>query len=141
MKSEYPHIALPISLVNIATRYSGSTPLYWGHSSNSGYPGRNSGSHASPVTKSTSLLVETHNNKVHEEGWTEVSSNTRSARSRAAATPSTHAVPGAARELCRLQDMTCEPPNGHAFRGLCGGRLHGMCGEVEDPDDGLRPPE
>ena len=47
----------------------------------------------------------------------------------------------AARELCRLQDMTCETPKGHACRGLRGGRFHGMCVEVEDPHGGLRPPE
>ena len=45
-----------------------------------------------------------------------------------------HIMPCAAEELCKLH-MTCEPPDGHACRGSCGGRLHGICSEVEDPDD------
>ena len=32
--------------------------------------------------------------------------------------------------------MECKAPDGQACRGLRGGRIHGVCGEVEDPDDG-----
>ena len=131
VNSENPHIAVPKSLVAIAPdtavppRYIGTIPILV----RSGYPDRNSGSHTSPETKSTYLylFVETHNN-VHEGRWTEVSSKTRSSRSRAAEAPCRN---NHARELRRLQDMKCEPPNGHACRGLCGGHLHGMCCEVE----------
>lgn len=41
-------------------------------------------------------------------------------------------------ELCKLPDVELVAPNGqecgHECRGGCGGRLHGLCGEVEDPD-------
>ena len=40
----------------------------------------------------------------------------------------------AARELCLIQDRTPQAPDGHLCRGVCGRRLHGLCGEVEDPD-------
>ena len=41
---------------------------------------------------------------------------------------------GAAGEQCTIPGLTPELPNGHACRGGCGGRLHGLCGEMEDPD-------
>ena len=40
----------------------------------------------------------------------------------------------AAREQCLTQDRTPQAPDGHLRRGVCGGRLHGPCGEVDDPD-------
>ena len=47
-------------------------------------------------------------------------------------------MPCAARELCNLADVELIAPNGrecgHECHGGCGGRLHGMCGEVEDTD-------
>ena len=43
-------------------------------------------------------------------------------------------MPCAAGELCTIPGLTPEAPIGHACRGGCGGRLHGLCGEVEDPD-------
>ena len=43
-------------------------------------------------------------------------------------------MPCAAREQCLIQDRTPKTPDGHLCRGVCGGRLHGLCEEVEDPD-------
>ena len=43
-------------------------------------------------------------------------------------------MPCAAREQCLIQDRTPRAPDGHLCRGVCGGRLHGSCGEVDDPD-------
>ena len=46
-------------------------------------------------------------------------------------------------ELCKLADVELIAPNGrdcgHECRGGCGGKLNGICGEVEDPD-GDSPP-
>ena len=54
-------------------------------------------------------------------------------------TISSHIMPCAAGELCKLADVQLIAPNGrdygHECRGGCGGKLHGiLCGEVEDPD-------
>ena len=35
--------------------------------------------------------------------------------------------------VCLIRDLTRKAPDGHQCRGGCGGRLHGTCGEVEDP--------
>ena len=43
-------------------------------------------------------------------------------------------MPCAARELYEHPELTPEAPSDHASRGMCVGRLHGTCGEVEDPD-------
>ena len=43
-------------------------------------------------------------------------------------------MPYAARELCLIQDRTPQAPDGHLCRGVCGRRLHGLCGEAEDAD-------
>ena len=47
-------------------------------------------------------------------------------------------MPCAAGELCKLVDGELIAPNGracgHECRRGCGGKLHGICGEVEDPD-------
>ena len=43
-------------------------------------------------------------------------------------------MPCAARKLCLIQDRTPQAPDGHLCRDVCGRRLHGLCGEVEDPD-------
>ena len=43
-------------------------------------------------------------------------------------------MPCAAGELCIIPGLTPEPPHGRACRGGCGGRVHGLCGEVEEPD-------
>ena len=47
-------------------------------------------------------------------------------------------MPCSAGELCKLPDVELIAPNerdcGHECRGGCGGKLHGICGEVEDPD-------
>ena len=47
-------------------------------------------------------------------------------------------MPCAAGELCKLADVELIAPNGracgHECRGGCGGKLHGICSEVEDPD-------
>lgn len=43
-------------------------------------------------------------------------------------------MPCAAGELCTLPGFTPEPPNGSVCRGVCGGRHHGVCGDVEDSD-------
>ena len=47
-------------------------------------------------------------------------------------------MPCAAGELCKLADVELIAPDGracgHECRGGCGGKLHGICGEVEDPD-------
>ena len=48
--------------------------------------------------------------------------------------PEPYTMPCAAREQCLIQDRTPQAPDGHLCRGVCGGRLHGLCGEVEDPD-------
>ena len=37
--------------------------------------------------------------------------------------------------LCLIQDLTPKVPDGQKCRGGYGGRLHGTCGEVEDPDN------
>ena len=43
-------------------------------------------------------------------------------------------MPDAAREQCLIQDRTPQAPDDHLCRGVCGGRLYGLCGEIEDPD-------
>ena len=47
-------------------------------------------------------------------------------------------MPCAAGELCKLAAVELIAPNGrdcgHECRGECDGTLHGVCGEVEDPD-------
>ena len=48
--------------------------------------------------------------------------------------PEPYTMSCAAREQCLIQDRTPQAPDGHLCRGVCGGRLHGLCGEVEDPD-------
>ena len=40
-------------------------------------------------------------------------------------------MPCAAGELCHLKQRTPKAPDGHAYRGGCGGRLHGTCAEME----------
>lgn len=51
-------------------------------------------------------------------------------------------MPCAAGELCMIPNLTPEPPDGHRCRGGCGGRLHGVCGQVveenADSDNPLR---
>lgn len=37
--------------------------------------------------------------------------------------------------LCKLPDVALGPAEGHGCRGGCGGRLHGICGEGQDPGD------
>ena len=48
-------------------------------------------------------------------------------------------MPCAAGDLCQLPNEELIAPNGHGCghecRGGCGGRLHGLCGEVEDGSD------
>ena len=44
-------------------------------------------------------------------------------------------MPCAGGELCPLPNLTPKDNEAHRCRGGCGGRLHGTCGEVEDPDD------
>lgn len=41
-------------------------------------------------------------------------------------------MPCAAGELCHIPDRTPESQNAHECRGGCGGRLHGLCGEVQE---------
>ena len=41
-------------------------------------------------------------------------------------------MPCAAAELCLISNLTPKAPDGHQCRGGCGGRLHGICGEVEE---------
>ena len=48
--------------------------------------------------------------------------------------PEPYTMPCAAREQCLIQDRTPQAPDGLLYRGMCSGRLHGLCGEVEDPD-------
>ena len=48
--------------------------------------------------------------------------------------PEPYTMPCAAREQCLIRDRTPQAPDSHLCRGVCGGRLHGLCGEVEDPD-------
>ncbi|CAN0079347.1 unnamed protein product, partial [Laminaria digitata] len=43
-------------------------------------------------------------------------------------------MPCAAGELCMIPNLTPEPPDGHRCRGGCGGRLHGVCGQVVDDE-------
>ena len=43
-------------------------------------------------------------------------------------------MPCAAGELCTLPKPHARASSGIVCRGRCGGRLHGDCGEVEDPD-------
>ena len=47
--------------------------------------------------------------------------------------PHTHIMPCAEGELCKLPDVALGPTEGHGCRG---GRMHGICGEVEDPNGG-----
>ena len=52
---------------------------------------------------------------------------------------SLHIMPCAAGEVCKLPDVELIAPDGrdccgHECRGGCGDKLHGICGEVEDPD-------
>ena len=48
-------------------------------------------------------------------------------------------MPCAGGDLCQLPNEELIAPNGHECghecRGGCGGRLHGLCGEVEDSSD------
>ena len=48
-------------------------------------------------------------------------------------------MPCAAGDLCQLPNEELIAPNGHECghecRGGCGGRLHGLCGELEDGSD------
>ena len=44
-------------------------------------------------------------------------------------------MPCAAGELCLWQDTTPKEPGGHTYRGGCGGRLHGNCGDVDEEGD------
>lgn len=37
-------------------------------------------------------------------------------------------------DLCKLPDEALGSPEGHCCWGGCGGRLHCICGEVQDPD-------
>ena len=41
-------------------------------------------------------------------------------------------MPCAAGELCHLSTCTPKGPDGHQCQGGCGGRLHGISGEVEE---------
>ena len=50
--------------------------------------------------------------------------------------PHTHIMSCADGELCKLLDVALGPTEGHGCRGGCGGCMYGICGEVEDPDDG-----
>lgn len=45
-------------------------------------------------------------------------------------------MPCAAGELCHLPHLTPVAPHGHLCRGGCGGRLHGICGEVAVEGEG-----
>ena len=45
-------------------------------------------------------------------------------------------MPCAAGELCQLSNQTPAAPHGHPCRGGCGGRLHGICGEVAVEGEG-----
>ena len=47
-------------------------------------------------------------------------------------------MPCAVGALYTIPGFTPEPPSGHARRGGCGGELHGLCGEAEDPDGEVR---
>ena len=44
-------------------------------------------------------------------------------------------MPCAAGELCHLSTCTPKGPDGHQCQGGCGGRLHGICGEVEEKSE------
>ena len=50
--------------------------------------------------------------------------------------PEPYTMPCAAREQCTclIQARTPQAPDGHLCRCVCGGRLHGLCAEVEGPD-------
>lgn len=61
---------------------------------------------------------------------------TLSSISRRSVTPLSPTMPCAAGELCQIPDRTPESHNGHECRGGCGGRLHGLCGELEEPGGG-----
>ena len=43
-------------------------------------------------------------------------------------------MPCATGELCTIPSLTPEPPDRHVSSGGYAGRLHGFCGEVEEPD-------
>ena len=44
-------------------------------------------------------------------------------------------MPCAAGKLCQIPEKTPEPSDGHGCYRGCGGRLHGICGEVEREGD------
>ena len=44
----------------------------------------------------------------------------------------------AAGELCHLSTCTSKAAGGHQCRGGCGGRLHGICGEVEEGESEMK---
>ena len=44
-------------------------------------------------------------------------------------------MPCAAGELCLLRNFTPKAPDGHQCQGGCGGRLHGICSDVEEDGD------
>ena len=44
-------------------------------------------------------------------------------------------MPCAAGELCQIREKTPEPPDGRGCYGGCGGRLHGIYGEVDQEGD------
>ena len=52
---------------------------------------------------------------------------------RAAANTCLHTMPCAAGEFCQLSDSTTTPE--FSCCGPCGGRLHRICGEIQNPDD------
>ena len=105
LNSGVPDTAVPKSLGTNASRYSGIPPLYR--------------TLQTVVAKPPRLLQTRANTQTHT-------------------TTSSYIMPCAAGELCNLADVELIAPNerecGHECRGGCGGRLHGMCGEVEDTD-------
>lgn len=44
-------------------------------------------------------------------------------------------MPCAAGALCHVKERTPEAPDGHECKGGCGGRLHALCGEMEEEEE------
>ena len=134
VNSETPYMAVTKSLVTTSTRYSGITPR---HRIFPTVAVLGAAIAADRLSWAITAIENCRNPPLRARvRTTTVPSNTKSAQPRVAATTRSHIMPCSAGELFRLPHMARKAPEGHVCRRLCGGHLHGICGEVEDPDGG-----
>ena len=117
LNSGVPDIAVPKPLDTNVFRYSGIPPLYRTHPYIAASIRPLYRILQTVVAKPPRLLQTRANTQTHT-------------------TTSLYIMPCAVGELCNLADVELIAPNRreceHECRGGCGGRLYGMCGEVED---------